>query len=227
MLKLIRQSCRDLLIRPSCPICSAEIVSHPREQHPCQACCQALGLGAHPCHGRDPLPWIAAGLYQGRLREKLLQLRSSGNLRQLRALSAGLRERLPAEALLVPIPSWKHRSRANPLPALICQSLERSTREFLERTSAGMGQHHLRARQRLDNQRSAFKATALATEVATNTKAIGAADRMPPLWIVDDILTTGATALAAMTALQTAGLTVHGLICLARTPRKLPRSGTS
>lgn len=214
MLNLIRQSCRDLLISPSCPICSEEIDFDPRDGHPCQACCLALGLGPHPFHGRVPLPWIAAGLYQGRLREQLLKLRHSRNLRHLRALSAGLRERLPAEALLVPIPSWKHRSRANPLPALICQSLERSTREVLERTSAGMGQHHLRARQRLDNQRSAFK-------------AIGAAGRLEPIWIVDDILTTGATALAAMTALQTAGHQVNGLICLARTPRKRPRSGTS
>tara|TARA_B100001057_G_scaffold227620_1_gene227967 strand:+ start:2361 stop:2570 length:210 start_codon:yes stop_codon:yes gene_type:complete len=40
------------------------------------------------------------------------------------------------------------------------------------------------------------------------------------LWIVDDILTTGSTALSARTTLQQAGYKVRGLICLARTPQK-------
>ena len=41
-------------------------------------------------------------------------------------------------------------------------------------------------------------------------------------WIVDDILTTGATALAAHDALEQAGYPVRGLICLARTLRTCP-----
>ena len=40
------------------------------------------------------------------------------------------------------------------------------------------------------------------------------------VWLVDDILTTGSTALAARQALQEAGHRVAGLICLGRTPAK-------
>ena len=40
------------------------------------------------------------------------------------------------------------------------------------------------------------------------------------LWLVDDILMTGETALAARNALTQAGHRVHGVICLARTPAR-------
>ncbi|WP_413410224.1 ComF family protein [Prochlorococcus sp. MIT 1313] len=40
------------------------------------------------------------------------------------------------------------------------------------------------------------------------------------VWIVDDILTTGATALAAKNCLQNLGITVGGAICLAKTPKQ-------
>jgi predicted amidophosphoribosyltransferase len=38
------------------------------------------------------------------------------------------------------------------------------------------------------------------------------------IWLADDILTTGGTALAASSALEASGHRVAGLICLARTP---------
>jgi adenine/guanine phosphoribosyltransferase-like PRPP-binding protein len=38
--------------------------------------------------------------------------------------------------------------------------------------------------------------------------------------LVDDILTSGATALAAAEALQQEGWRVQGLLCLARTPER-------
>jgi predicted amidophosphoribosyltransferase len=44
------------------------------------------------------------------------------------------------------------------------------------------------------------------------------------VWLVDDILTTGATALAAQKALNKAGHPVGGIICLGRTPAKTPRA---
>jgi predicted amidophosphoribosyltransferase len=41
---------------------------------------------------------------------------------------------------------------------------------------------------------------------------------LQPLLLVDDILTTGATATAAMVALEQVGHGLLGLACLARTP---------
>jgi predicted amidophosphoribosyltransferase len=53
--------------------------------------------------------------------------------------------------------------------------------------------------------------------------------RHQPVFLVDDILTTGATALNAAAALDQAGWRVRGLICLARTPRlrKTPQGSKS
>jgi len=66
-----------------------------------------------------------------------------------------------------------------------------------------VGQHHLNRRQRLGNQRGSFRCP-------TAGRA--------PLWLVDDILTTGATALAAAEVLEARGWAVQGLLCLGRTP---------
>ena len=75
---------------------------------------------------------------------------------------------------------------------------------LLRRTRAGIGQHHLNRRQRRVNLDGAFQ----------SPPSQGSLE----LWLVDDILTTGATALAALAALTSAGHRVHGVICLARTP---------
>ena len=42
-------------------------------------------------------------------------------------------------------------------------------------------------------------------------------------WLIDDIITTGATVMAAMTTLERAGITVGGAACLGRTPMKCPQ----
>ena len=202
-----------LLLQPSCPICSKPLSDGQTGAHPCDACELKFGLKRQQvCHGRDPLPWIAAGLYSGALRQLLLQLRQSGNSRTIRALCASLRDRLPNDVVLAPIPSWKHHSRANPLPRLLCEGLERPTLNLLQRTRAGIGQHHLRAHQRHTNQNAAFS-------VPDNPDA-AMARPIGTIWIVDDILTTGATAMAARAALIEARMPVAGLLCLARTPRR-------
>jgi hypothetical protein len=73
------------------------------------------------------------------------------------------------------------------------------------------GQHHLNRAMRLENQRGAF----ICPRRATPREA-----RRHPVLLVDDILTSGATALNAEAALRQAGWRVHGLICLARTPSR-------
>ena len=106
--------------------------------------------------------------------------------------------------MLVTIPSWK-RQRSNPLPQRIALGLGRPTAELLHRTRAGVSQHHLNKRQRQNNLIEAFQAYPLDRQGAHSS-----------VWLVDDILTTGSTALAARQALEAAGHGVAGLICLGR-----------
>ena len=80
-----------------------------------------------------------------------------------------------------------------------------------------LGQHHLNRAMRRSNQKGAFTCTRAARP--------GEARRHPVL-LVDDILTSGATALNAAMALRQAGWRVQGLICLARTPwQRKPAGG--
>jgi hypothetical protein len=63
----------------------------------------------------------------------------------------------------------------------------------------------------LSNQQGAFR-------LQPSQRPALARLKRQPIWLVDDILTTGATALAAAAALEGEGLKVMGLLCLARTP---------
>jgi len=172
--------------------------------------------------GADPLPWWGAGRYGGGLRHLLLDLRRRPRIEAVAALARGTRRALARTVdprrlrtscerpLLVPIPSWKR--RANPLPPLFCRALERGgdfrRLDLLERSRPVLGQHHLGRKLRIANQAGAFR--------CLRPPGPGEARRRPVL-IVDDILTTGATASSAARCLAAAGWRVEGVLCLART----------
>ena len=201
---------QTLLIEPRCPICDGPWDSSLPPTAPCTTCLDALALPCQGLKGLLPLPWCALGPYAGPLRQLLLKLRQPPKGKALAALVQLLSERftLPATAVLVPIPSWK-RQRSNPLPQRMALGLGRPTAELLHRTRAGLSQHHLNRRQRQINLIGAFQAFPMDKQGAHSS-----------VWLVDDILTTGSTALAARQALEAAGHRVAGLICLARTPAR-------
>lgn len=128
---------------------------------------------------------------------------------------------LPARLILMPIPSWKR--RANPLPPLIARELSlligaELNSGVLTRSRPVLGQHHLGRQLRLANQLDAFTArSAPAHQIGPR----------PPVLLIDDILTTGATACAAAHALRSTGWRVAGLACLARTPARRPTPNQS
>ncbi|MCP9943385.1 ComF family protein [Cyanobium sp. ATX 6E8] len=166
--------------------------------------------------GAGPLRWWAAGLYEGDVRRQLLQLRKQPQPPLVGVLAEHLADALAAEAweqppLLVPIPSWKQ--RANPLPGLLGRALSWrlgwQQSPLLERSRAVLGQHHLGRELRWANQAGAFRCVAPET--------LRRRPR-PPVLLIDDILTTGATACAAASALREQGWCVAGMACLARTP---------
>ena len=177
-----------------------------------------LDLPAEGLHGQEPLPWWAAGSYAGALRSKLLHLRRRPDSRTMAGLVSGLALTLrsavgsgPRQVLLVPVASWKR--EANPLPQLLAKMLGRQlgwpVRPLLRRSRPVLGQHHLGRELRWANQAGAF-----CSEPPATTRL----GPRPPVLVVDDILTTGATALAASAALQAAGWRLAGMACLARTP---------
>ena len=201
---------QTLLIEPRCPICDGPWESPLPPEAPCSRCLDALALPSKGLKGVQPLPWCALGPYAGQLRQLLLKLRQPRQGKALAALVQLLSNSLslPASAVLVPIPSWK-RQRSNPLPQQIALGLGRPTAALLQRTRAGLSQHRLNKTQRQANLIGAFQARPLNKQGALSS-----------VWLVDDILTTGSTALAARQALQEAGHRVAGLICLGRTPAK-------
>lgn len=204
----------EWFISRPCPLCRQPLASSARLNRICSSCTAALLLPSGGLEGIHPLPWWAAGAYQGSYRRLLLSLRQRPRQDSLSAL---LQDMVPPNfppnisPWLVPIPGWKR--QANPLPALICRAGRQRWRwqsaHLLHRSRPVMGQHLLNRAMRLENQRGAFTCVRRATPKDT---------RQHPLLLVDDILTSGATALSAAETLAKAGWRVQGLICLARTP---------
>ena len=167
----------------------------------------------------SPLPWRAASWYRGAMRQLILSLRRNPKIGSLQAICTSLQCDLPQGSLLIPIPGWKAKSRSNPLPELICRCLERPTLQLLQRCRPTVGQHRLNRRQRVSNQCGSFRLNQVSTQWTshawTNLRS------QQQVWLVDDIVTTGATVLAAKQALQASGVSIQGVLCLARTPWEL------
>ena len=211
------QAAESFLVQPSCPICRASLQDNISPMtdvgyQPCGRCIEEYGLGESNTSGSEPLPWRALGTYQGRFRQLVLKIKQQPQSRTGRAVIQLLAKvhPLPKEVLLVRIPSWK-KKRGNPLPNLIAAGFGQPSTMLLHRTRAWLSHHHLNRSMRMQNLEGAFHA-APARHTSTQQKT--------SVWLVDDILTTGATALAAQKALNAAGHSVKGIICLGRTPAK-------
>jgi predicted amidophosphoribosyltransferase len=204
----------EWLFQRPCPVCQQPLPPLDRTPQLCPSCADELLQSKPGLRGSVPLRWWAVGTYQGAYRRRLLELRQHPRPDRLAAF---LRRIKPpsfapsAAPLLVPIPSWK--LRANPLPTLIGAEAGRQwrwqTANLLRRSRPVLGQHHLNEAMRRENQKGAF---------LCQRQARSAEVHRHPVLLVDDILTTGATALNAAEALKQGGWHVHGIICLARTP---------
>lgn len=221
MLSSLWHGLRELISLSPCPRCRRALAPGDPPASLCVDCQAELGLSKAGLQGHRPLPWWALGWYEGDLRRLLLQLRPHPRHELIEALAEQLSRRLACNLswqeqlmgpvpLLVAIPSWKRRS--NPLPGQLSSALQRHLgcpeRPLLRRSRATVGQHHLNHSLRQSNQQGSFA-------VQDPAPANG-----PAVVLIDDILTSGATARAAADALQEQGWEVAGLLCLARTPRR-------
>ncbi|MBV2352742.1 ComF family protein [Synechococcus sp. HK05] len=213
------QHALDLISTAPCRSCGG--ACEPASPSPlCGRCLDALALPEGGLQGDQPLLWCALAPYAAELRGLLLRQRPKPDRAVVSLLAARLHHCcasvLPG-AWLVPLPSWKR--SGNPLPALVALALAEASggraalapAQLLWRSRPTLGQHHLGRSLRARNLRDAFGA------------APAGAGLNRPLWLVDDILTTGATACSAAHALQAAGHAVQGLLALARTPASAPR----
>jgi ComF family protein len=171
---------------------------------------------------------VAFGLYQGRMKETIhalkydrLQPAARGLGRMLAEAIAQLAAEAPAAMLVVPVPL--HRSKyaergfnqARLLAVHALQALRKTHPEWrltlasstLMRLRATASQAGLTPRQRRLNVRAAFS---VSDPAAVHSKHI---------LLVDDILTTGATARAAALALRNAGAASVWVATLARARR--------
>ena len=167
------------------------------------------------CPQSLPLVWL--GRYTDvRLRTAIYDWKYAGyhaiSQDWARLLAESVRRQFLTASLLVPIPlHWQRRlargyNQTEILAQQISAILAWPAAHILERKRATAVQAHL-----TDDQRAANVAGAFAVRLTSTTI------KRTPVWLVDDVMTTGATLQAARQTLTKAGWSVQGVIVIAAT----------
>ena len=231
------------LLPGRCPMCSGDLESP--EQSFCDRCVDELPWlesGCKQCAA--PLPTdalcpncqsdppayrrcISAFVYQPPLDRIILQLKNDPYVTELKQLCALLAEHIftsyspgTMPSLLIPMPlHWQKMARRGFNQSLVIGSMlstyllhQHSTSvklspEICDRVTNNQPQHTLDKKQRARSVKDAF---AVPAEAARAIKGLSVA-------VIDDVVTTGATANAIATALVEAGAKQVDIWCLART----------
>lgn len=203
-----------LVAPPRCAACDTPI---PGDALFCVTCEPNVVECARVDHLESGLPVISTGLYEGPLGAavRTLKFRNRPDLGQplgLRLAAAVRRARLRDAQVLVPVPLHPLRlaERGYNQSALVARAAAdalglRSGLRVLGRVRVTNEQASLDRRARLENVSAAF--------------AVRAPMRERRVVVVDDVVTTGATALACAAALESAGAVVVAIAAVARADR--------
>ncbi|MBN9151056.1 MAG: ComF family protein [Salinibacterium sp.] len=183
----------------------------------CELCRARLSAGIHRQLIADGTVAVSALRYEGRVREMILAFKERGRTDVVRPLSRALRRALeaaaggcsaPVELCTIPATRPALRRRGyRPVELLLRSAGFRAARVLT--VAAGTAQQKSLGRtEREGNLQGSFRAARAA--------------RGRTFIIVDDILTTGATALEAARAITAAGGAVAAVATLAFTPRRVP-----
>ena len=205
---------------PCCPACGRSIA---RDECLCPGCMADLYPASGQFREAKQLPpdvsLYAAAFYTGSMREAIHRMKFSGNPGSAAILAPLLIQALPgggcpdAFDLVLPVPSRpkKVRARGYNQSALLAKEVSKRTgvpfsSSALLKTRDTRAQHDLTAEERQVNLSGSFSAR----EAEVSGKR---------LLLVDDVLTTGATARECVAALKAAGAASVSLLVLAVTSR--------
>jgi ComF family protein len=210
--KRLGRGCLNLFLKTDCILCH-----RPNSTAICGNCQQQLGGRARsrPLDILGPLAVFAWGEYEGGLKRSILAMKYDGHSAVGEMLGQWLGRSWRSAGLpplaLVPIPMHeaKRRERGYNQAELIAQGFGQVTgqvvdSQLLVRSRSTTAQHGLSLSDRRANLRSAFS--------IDPRRRHG----RPMVLLVDDIYTTGATAIEARQTLTDAGFTVWGIAVAAR-----------
>lgn len=185
----------------------------------CEQCRARISTGIHRQLLSDGTVAVSALPYEGHVRAMILAFKERGRTDVVRPLSRALRRAMeaaaadgPASVEVCTIPSTRpalRRRGYRPVELLLRSAGFRAAR-VLTVATATAEQKSLGKAQREGNVHGSFRATLRV--------------RGRRFIIVDDILTTGATALEAARAITAAGGAVAAVATLAFTPRRAPKA---
>lgn len=202
------------LFAPACAACHSPL--DPRRTGPvCAGCWSSIRPAPQTDHTR------AAGIYEGSLRQIIHALKYHGHAslaRPLGSLMRGVAGEWLDDAVVVPVPlhPWRSMRRGFNQADLLACTLGRPVWRPLRRRRLGRPQAGLHAAQRRANVADAYVMRRWRRD-----------DVPAAVVLVDDVLTTGATADACARVLQEAGVQRIRVLTAARalrTPHPAPRT---